>query len=305
MPGVISSAQFLDKVEPIMTDAFDNAYDSYPTEYDKVFNVVKGKPYRWEEDYKIAGFGVAVEKPEGTAVQYDSAEIAYRTRYVSKVYALAYAVTEELMEDGEAPNLGPIFAAEMGKSINETQEIVAADVLNRAQDTNYVGGDGQPLFSTAHPLSGGGTWANRLAGAADLSEASLEALAIMVNRVKDERGKPYPMRIKQLVVPPERMFDAMRLLKSVLRTGTSDNDTNAIRVSGMFPSDPVIMHRLTNTSSYYLITDSQRGLKFIRRRGVRRGSSGDFETGNMQYKADVRFAVGWSDPRCVFGSLGF
>ncbi len=303
MPGVITSRDFVDVVEPIMTEGFWNEYDAFPREYDQFFNVMNGEKKRYHEDFVAGGFSLAREKPEGTAVQYDSAEIAYRTRYYFKEYAMAYAVTSQLMEDGEAGRLGPFFSKEMGWSMAVTQEILGADVLNRAQDSAYVGGDGKTLFATDHPLSGGGTFSNRLASAADLSEGSLETLINQMSRAKDERGKPFPLKAKMLVVPPEKQFDATRILNSVLRSGTSDNDTNALRVMGMIPKI-VVNHYLTSTTAYYIITDVRNGLKYMWRKRPEPKSSGDFETDNLMYKSTMRWRGGWNYHRTCYGSLG-
>jgi hypothetical protein len=301
---VMNRAQFIDATEPFLNRAFDGSYRRYPKQYDKVFDVETARPSRFEEDYVVAGLGLAVEKPEGTAITYDNGEIAYRVRFVHKTYGLAFAITEELEEDSETLRVGSMMSADLGRSMVETEEIVAADVLNRAETSGYVGGDGQVLLSTAHPLAGGGTFSNKLSSPADLSEASLEQLVIQMKRAKDERGKPIVLRATQIVVAPENVFNATRILKSTMQPGNNYNDPNALRVTGLVPTEAFEMTRLTLTDAYFIKTDAPRGLLFKRRRPVTRGVEADFETGSTRFKATSRFSCGFVDPRCCFGSLG-
>lgn len=301
---IMNSAQFVDAVEPFLSRAFDESYKRFPAEYSEVFNVETAQPYRFEEDYLLSGLGVAAEKPEGTAVAYDEGQIAYRVRYTHRSYGLAYAMTEELREDGDGAKLGQMMAEQLGMAMAETQELVAVDILNKAETSGYLGGDNVTLLNTAHPLSGGGTWSNKLATPADLSEASLELLCIQVRKAKDERSKPIRLNVKKVIVAPDQQFNALRILRTTMRTGTTDNDISALRAASVVPTDPFVMTRLTLTNAYFLQTDAPRGLVFKNRRSIKRGMEGDFETDSMRFKATMRFSVGYTNPRCVYGSLG-
>lgn len=301
--AIMNSMQFRDIVSPILNDVFDGLYNKLPPEWSNVFTVERALPRRYQEDPVLYGLGNAVEKAEGQAITYDDGGEAYRARYNQKVYALAFALTEELMEDGEHISVGKVYTEHLARSMLETAEIVHANILNNAFDSAYPGGDGVSLSNSAHPLAQGGTFSNILATPANLSEAALEQLLTQINLAVDDRGKKIALNATQLVYPADLHWQATRLLQSVLRTGTANNDINAIKYDGAIPKMQM-MRRLTSSKAYWIQTDAPRGLIHKTRRAITRAMEGDFNTGSMRYKSSERYAVGWTDPRCVFGSAG-
>lgn len=300
----MNSMQFRSVVEPLLNDVFDGIYDELPREYSQIYKTEKALPRRFQEDPILAGFGSAVLKPEGQAVTYDAGREAYRVRFVQKVYALAYAMTEELVEDGDHISIGTVYSEHLARAIDEAVEIVHANVLNNATSASYPGGDGVALLSTAHPLSGGGTFSNTLATAADISEASLEQLCIQVRTAVDERNKQIGLKARSVITTPTNEFNAIRLLQSIGRPGTADNDPNALRKSNRLAAEPKIITRMTTAKMYFIETSAPRGLITKWRRNVRRAMEGDFETGSMRHKASVRFECKHVDPRCLYGHQG-
>jgi hypothetical protein len=300
----MNSANFPDIVEPVLNDAFDGVYNQATPEWSQVFMSKTGMKRRFHEEPVIFGFEAAPEKPEGTEVLEDSGGIAYRTRYTYKTYAISFALTEELVEDGEHMSMGAVFSKHMATAMIESKEIVHADIFNRAETAGYELGDGKTLLATDHPLAGGGSFSNTLAAAADLSEASLEDLLIQKGGAVDERGNRIRLNVTKIVVPTAQEFVAYRLLNSVNQAGTANNDINAIRAMGSIPSSPTVMTRLTLTSSYFLITDAPNGFCHFPRSKMKRAMEGDFKTGNMRYKARERYTAGVGNPRAVWGDLG-
>jgi hypothetical protein len=273
----------------------------YPLDWTKLFEE-KTSNKAFEEQVLRAGLGIAPIKSEGAAVAEDAGGEFWTSRYVHVTTALKFALTQEALEDNLYKDLGATYTQELMRAIRETEEIMAANVLNTATSTN--GGDGTTLLSTSHPLWGGGTYANKLSEAADLSESSLEDVLVMISNATNDRGLPMVLNPKRLVFGNANMFNAHRILNSVQRVGTPDNDTNAIRSMGVFSGEPIAVRRMTDTDMWFVLTDATMGLQFFRRKALQKGGQEDFNTGNFEYKARTRFSVGYTNPRCLYGSEG-
>jgi hypothetical protein len=269
-----------------------------------MFTRQSGQKARYQESLQTFGFGLAQETPEGGAVSADQGGVSWTVRFTYKKYTLSFGLTEEMMEDSNSLDLLASHTRHLAFSMRETEEIVHADIFNRSQDSSYVGGDGATLLATDHPMAIGGTWSNRLTNPADLSEASLEALLIMLMTAKDDRGKQIKLRAGKIIIPPQRYFDAIRILRSTLQSGTANNDPNALRSTDSLPSTPTVLTRCTLPNSYFLQTTARNGLKHYSRYDMRKKMEGDFSTGNMRSKAATRYVAGWEDPRCLYGSHG-
>lgn len=298
MSGAITTGNHPKALWPGIQAWFGASYKEYPEEYREIFEVVKSTK-NYEEDVGLSGFGLAAIKGEGAAVSYDSESQKYTKRYTPTVWGLGYIVTREELEDGQYEIVSKRRSKRLAFSMRQTKEIVAANVLNRAETSGYTGGDGVVLLSTAH-TSTNGTWSNKLATAADLSEASLEDLVIQMSQATNDRGLTVALRPKKLVVAPSGMFEAKRILKTEGRVGTADNDINALK--GMF--DYTVNHYLTDADAWFLLSDCPDGLKMIERRPLEFTTDNDFDTENARAKATMRFSVGWTDPRAVYGSMG-
>jgi len=299
----LNRADFRKQLQEGLNTVFGMAYKSYPEEWRGFFAVTtSGKAF--EEDVLMAGFGAAPVKGEGAGIEYDEGAESYVARYNHETIALAFSITEEAEEDGLYGALGSKYAKALARSLQHTKEVKGSNVLNNGFDANFVGGDGVSLFSTAHPLWGGGTQSNKLATPADLSEASIEEAIIQIADWVDERGIPVAVQAECIVIPTELQFIAERILASPYRSGTGDNDVNAGKSMGILPKGVKINHRLTDADAWFIITDCPDGLKHMVRKKVSRGIEGDFETGNMRYKARERYSFGWSDYRGAFGSEG-
>jgi hypothetical protein len=299
----LNRADFRKQLQEGMNVVFGMAYKSYPEEWRGFFQVSSSKK-AFEEDVLMAGFGAAPVKGEGAAVEYDEGAESFVARYNHETIALAFSITEEAEEDGLYGALGAKYAKALARSLQHTKEVKGSNILNNGFDPAFVGGDGVSLFSTAHPLWGGGTQSNKLATPADLSEASIEEAIIQIADWVDERGIPVAVMAECLVIPTELQFIAERILASPYRSGTGDNDVNALKSTGMLPKGVKVNHRLTDADAWFIITDCPDGLKHMVRKKVSRGIEGDFETGNMRYKARERYSFGWSDYRGAFGSEG-
>jgi len=299
----ISRSQLVKELEPGLNALFGMEYDRYDSEHAEIFET-ETSDRAFEEEVMLAGFGNAPTKSEGSSVDFDSANEAYTSRYSHETVALAFALTEEAIEDNLYDRLGARYTRALARSMAHTKLVKAAAVLNNAFDSNFAGGDGVELCSTAHPLSGGGTFSNEPATAADLNETSLEDALISISGFVDERGLKIALRGTKLIIPPALQFVAERLMASNLRVGTADNDINALRSSGMLPQGYTINHFLTDTDAFFIKTDAPNGFKHFERAPVRTQMEGDFDTGNMRFKARERYSFGFSDPRCVFGSPG-
>jgi hypothetical protein len=258
----------------------------------------------FEEETKLSGFSAAPVKNEGAAIAYDNAQEAWTTRYNHETIALGFSITEEAIEDNLYDSLSARYTKGLARAMAYTKQIKAASVLNNGFSSSYLGGDGVSLFSTAHPLTGGGTNSNRPSTAADLNETSLEAAVVQIAAWTDERGLLIAAKPRKLIVPPALQFVATRLLETSLRTGTTDNDVNALKNNGSIPEGYTVNNYLTDTNGWYLTTDVPNGLKHFVRSPLANSMDGDFDTGNVRYKARERYSFGWSDPLGMFASPG-
>ena len=296
----MNRANFAKMLEPGLNTLFGLEYDSYPAEYEAVFESNTSQK-AFEEDVLLSGFGNAPTKSEGSAVSYDAASQQWTARYQHETIALAFSITEEAEEDGQYGSIASRYTKALARSMASTKEIKAANILNTATTAN--GGDGAPLLSAAHPTQAGNQ-SNILATPADLSEVSLEAILIQIADMKDDRGLRVAAQGTQLVIPTAYTFVAERLLESQLRTATADNDINAIRQGGYLPQGYHIMRRLTDSDQWFVQTDIPDGLKMFQRSPMKKGMEGDFETGNVRYKVRERYSFGATDWRGIFGSQG-
>ena len=296
----MNRANFAKMLEPGLNTLFGLEYDSYPAEYEAVFESNTSQK-AFEEDVLLAGFGNAPTKSEGSAVSYDAASQQWTARYQHETVALAFSITEEAEEDGQYGSIASRYTKALARSMASTKEIKAANILNTATTVN--GGDGAPLLSAAHPTQAGNQ-SNILATPADLSEVSLEAILIQIADMKDDRGLRVAAQGTKLVIPTAYTFVAERLLESQLRTATADNDINAIRQGGYLPQGYHIMRRLTDSDQWFVQTDIPDGLKMFQRSPMKKGMEGDFETGNVRYKVRERYSFGATDWRGIFGSQG-
>jgi len=299
----MNSTQFRSIVEPIISEEFDGIYEQRADEYKQVFKESRGTPRNYHEEPVLYGFGAAPELPDGTPVTYQSGGVLFIQRYLYKVYGLAFALTKVLVEDGDHIKIGQTYARHLAQSLIETKETLGANVLNRAFNGSFPGGDGVSLVSASHPIVNG-TFSNQLTTAANLSQTSLEQLLIQIRNAVDNNGKRIRLQPKKLVVSPSNVFQAEVLLKSVLRTGTADNDINPVNSMGLLSGGQANLSRLTSTTAWWVQTDAPEGLKLLMRRSLEKSMEGDFETDSMRYKATERYAFGWTDPRTVFGTPG-
>ena len=299
----ISRAQLAKELEPGLNALFGMSYDSYENEYEDIF-VIEDSNRAFEEEVLITGFGSAPLKSEGQGVQFDNASESYSARYTHDTVALAFALTEEAVEDNLYDSLGKRYVKALAKSMANTKEVKGADVLNNAFSSSFTGGDGKSLIATDHPLSGGGSAANRATTMADLNEASLEDNLIDISTFTDDRGLTISVTADKLIVPPQLVFVADRILNSQLRSGTADNDINAIVSMGMVPQGYRVNNYLTDSDAFYIITDVPNGMKMFTRAPLTTAMEGDFDTGNVRYKARERYSFGVSDPRGIFGVEG-
>ena len=296
----MNRASFAKMLEPGLNTLFGLEYDSYPAEYEAVFESNTSQK-AFEEDVLLAGFGNAPTKSEGSAVSYDAASQQWTARYQHETVALAFSITEEAEEDGQYGSIASRYTKALARSMASTKEIKAANILNTATTVN--GGDGAPLLSATHPTQNGNQ-SNILATPADLSEVSLEAILIQIADMKDDRGLRVAAQGTQLVIPTAYTFVAERLLESQLRVGTADNVINAIRQGGYLPQGYHIMRRLTDSDQWFVQTDIPDGLKMFQHSPMKKGMEGDFETGNVRYKVRERYSFGATDWRGIFGSQG-
>jgi hypothetical protein len=297
----INRSQLAKELEPGLNALFGLEYARYEAEHAEIFDT-ESSDRAFEEEVLISGFGNAEVKAEGSGVRFDNASEGYTSRYTHETVALAFALTEEAVEDNLYDRLGARYTKALARSMANTKQIKAAAVLNNAFST--AGGDGKVLIATDHPLSGGGSLANRATTMADLNETSLEDALINISTFTDDRGLNIALRGMKLIVPPQLQFVADRLLQSPGRVGTSDNDVNAIRNTGMIPDGYVVNHYLTDTDAFFIKTDCPDGFKHFERSPMSTALEGDFDTGNMRYKARERYSFGYSNFRAVYGSQG-
>ena len=299
----ISRSQLVKELEPGLNALFGMEYARYEGEHAEIFDT-ESSDRAFEEEVMLVGFGNAPTKTEGAGVDFDDANEAYTARYSHETVALAFALTEEAIEDNLYDRLGARYTKALARSMAHSKQVKAAAVLNNAFNSSFTGGDGVELCSLAHPLGAGGTFANEPSTAADLNETSLENALIDISTFVDERNMIIALRGAKMVIPPQLQFIADRLLESTLRPSTADNDINAVRNMGMVPEGYTVNHFLTDPDAFFIKTDAPNGFKHFERSPMRTNMEADFDTGNMRFKARERYSFGFSDPRCVFGSPG-
>ena len=304
--GVITTGNFAKDLVPGVRTWFTTKYKEYPIEYLDIFE--KNISTRaFEEEVGVTGFGLAQIKSENDGIAYDDQSQGYVNRYVNITYGLGFIITLEMHEDGISVTVALRRASALAYSMRQTKEVVAANVLNRAFNSSYTMGaqsDGKELCATDHPNKSGGTWRNELETAADLSEDALEQACIDIGAFKTDRGGVIAIRPMKLVISPSEEFNAYRILKSIGRVDTANNDINAIRASGKIPQGVKVNHYLTDADAWFLKTDCPDGLKYMERRADAFGTENDFDTENAKFKATFRGSFGWSDARGIFGSPG-
>jgi hypothetical protein len=299
----ISRAQLLKELLPGLNALFGLEYSRYGEEHKEVFETETSER-SFEEETKLSGFSAAPVKNEGSAIAYDNAQEAFTARYNHETIALGFSLTEEAIEDNLYDSLSARYTKALARAMAYTKQTKAAAILNNGFDTAYPGGDGVPLFSASHPTVTGGSNSNIPSTAADLNETSLEAAVIQIAAWVDERGLLIAAKPRKLVIPPSSMFIATRLLETELRVGTSDNDINALKSNGSIPEGYTVNHFLTDTDAWFLTTDVPNGMKHFVRTPLANSMDGDFDTGNVRYKARERYSFGWSDPLGMYGSAG-
>ena len=299
----IARSQLLKELEPGLNALFGLEYDRYDNEHAEIFET-ESSDRAFEEEVMLSGFGAAPVKGEGQAVSFDISNEAYTARYTHETIALAFAITEEAVEDNLYGRLSSRYTRALARSMANTKQVKAAAILNNAFDSTVTYGDGKELCATDHPTVGGGNFRNELTTAADLNETSLEQSLIDIAAFIDERGLKIALQGRKLIIPSALQFVAERLMATNLRPATADNDINAIRSMGMLPEGYVVNHFLTDTDAFFIKTDAPNGFKHFERSPIKTSMEGDFDTGNVRYKARERYSFGVSDPRCVFGSPG-
>ena len=298
----ISRAQLVKELEPGLNALFGLEYKNYANEHAEIFDT-ENSDRAFEEEVMLSGFANASVKPEGSSVNYDTAQESFTARYTHETLALAFSITEEAIEDNLYDRLASRYTKALARSMANAKQVKAANVLNNAFSSSFTGGDGVELCSDAHPIVAG-TFKNELSTAADLNETSLEQALIDIAAMTDERGLKIAAKGVKMIIPSALQFTAERLMKSQGRTGTADNDINAVGSMGMIPQGYVVNHYLTDTDAFFIKTDVPNGLKMFVRAPIKTAMEGDFETGNVRYKARERYSFGFSDPRGIFGSPG-
>jgi hypothetical protein len=298
----ISRGQLVKELEPGLNALFGLEYKRYENQHLEIYEV-ESSERAFEEEVMLSGFANAAVKPEGSGVTFDNAQETFTARYTHETIALAFAITEEAIEDNLYDRIASRYTKALARSMANTKQVKAANVLNNGFDSNYAGGDGSPLFATNHPTIAG-SFSNTLATQADLNETSLEQAIIDIAALTDERGLKIAARPVKAIVPPELQFTSERLMKSEGRTGTANNDINAIKSMGMVPQGYTVNNFLTDPDAWFLRTDVPNGMKMFLRAPIKTSMEGDFDTGNVRYKARERYSFGWSDPRGIFGSQG-
>ena len=300
--GVITTSSFAKAIWPGVNAWYGKAYNEYSTEWDKLFEKNTSKK-AYEEDVGTSGFGLAKVKADGAPIEYDSERQGFTTRYNHVVYALGFVITREMYEDDQYDVVGQRKAQGLAFSMRQTKEIVGANIYNRAFDSAYKGGDGVELISASHPNVAGGTFSNKIATAADLSEAALEQAVIDIAGFRDDRGLLIAAKPEKLVIPYQQQFEVKRILGADGRVGTDLNDPNVLKDLGIF-SNVITNHYLTDPDAWYILTNVKDGLKYFERRGDQFEMDNDFDTENAKFKATARYSFGWSDPRAIYGSQG-
>ena len=299
----ISRAQLLKELLPGLNALFGLEYARYGEEHKEIFETETSER-SFEEETKLSGFSAAPVKNEGSAIAYDNAQEAWTARYQHETIALGFSLTEEAIEDNLYDSLSARYTKALARAMAYTKQVKAANILNNGFDPNYTGGDGKALMTTDHPLVSGGVNSNEPSTAADLNETSLEAAVIQIAAWTDERGLLIAAKPRKLIVPPALMFVATRILETELRVATADNDINALKNNGSIPEGYTVNHFLTDSNAWFLTTDVPNGMKHFVRIPMGTSMDGDFDTGNVRYKARERYSFGWSDPLGIFGSPG-
>lgn len=300
--GVITSSSFAKLLWPGLNSIYGKEYGDYATEWDKLFEHNKSDR-AYEEDLGLSSFGLASVKNEGAPIIFDTERQGFTSRYNHVVYALGFIITREIYEDDQYGKVGSAKAKALARSMRQTKEIVGANIYNRAFNSSYAGGDGKQLIATDHPNVAGGSFSNKIATDADLSEAALEQAVIDIAGFRDDRGLLIACKPKQLIIPYQLQFEARRILGTEGRVGTDLNDINAIKDSGLF-GNVTINHYLNDADAWFIRTDVKDGLKYFERRGDQFEMDNDFDTENAKFKATARYSFGWSDPRAIYGSQG-
>jgi hypothetical protein len=298
----ISRSQLVKELEPGLNALFGLEYKNYADEHTQIFDI-ENSDRAFEEEVMLSGFANASVKPEGSSVNYDTAQESFTARYTHETLALAFSITEEAIEDNLYDRLASRYTKALARSMANAKQVKGANVLNNAFDSSFTGGDGVELCSAVHPIVAG-TFKNELSTSADLNETSLEQALIDIAAMTDERGLKIAAKGVKMIIPSALQFTAERLMKSQGRVGTADNDINAVGSMGMIPQGYVVNHYLTDTDAFFIKTDVPNGLKMFVRAPVKTSMEGDFETGNVRYKARERYSFGFSDPRGIFGSPG-
>ena len=299
----INRSQLAKELEPGLNALFGMEYARYDSEHEEIYET-ESSDRAFEEEVMIVGFGNASVKAEGAGVSFDNATEGFTSRYNHETVALAFALTEEAVEDNLYDRLGSRYTKALARSMANTKQVKAAATLNNAFDSSFTGGDGQPLVSNAHPLGGGGTSSNRPSTYADLSEASLETALIDIAGFTDDKDIPIAAQGRTLHIPRQLVFVAERLLASPYKPGSSDNDVNAIKSTGMLPGGYHVNHRFSDPDAFFIRTDVPNGMKMFNRAPIATSMEGDFETGNVRYKSRERYSFGFSDWRGVYGNEG-
>lgn len=300
--GVITSGSFAKLLWPGLNAIWGKEYNDYPVEWDKLFE--KNTSDRaYEEDVSLSSFGLATVKNEGAPITYDTERQGFTSRYNHVVYALGFIVTREIFEDDQYGKVGAQKAKALARSMRHTKETIGANIYNRAFDAGYTGGDGVSLINTAHANVSGGTFSNRIATNADMSEAALEQAVIDIAGFRDDRGLLIAAKPEKLVIPYQQQFEVKRILGADGRVGTDLNDPNVLKDLGIF-SNVITNHYLTDPDAWYILTNVKDGLKYFERRGDQFEMDNDFDTENAKFKATARYSFGWSDPRAIYGSQG-
>jgi hypothetical protein len=299
----ISRQQLAKELEPGLNALFGLEYKNYENQHTEIYDI-ENSDRAFEEEVMLSGFANAAVKAEGSAVTFDTANEAFTSRYTHETIALAFAITEEAIEDNLYDRIATRYTKALARSMAQTKQIKAANVLNNGFNSSFPGGDGKELFADDHPTQSAGTLKNELSTSADLSETSLEQAMIDIAAFKDERGFKIAARGLKLIIPSELQFTAERILRSPARVGTADNDLNALSSKGMLPQGYVVNNYLTDTDAFFIKTDVPNGMKMFNRANLKTAMEGDFDTGNVRYKARERYSFGFSDWRGMFGSPG-
>ena len=300
--SVVSTGNIAKLLWPGLNARWGANYTEFPKEYTDLVDVFSSD-MTYEEDQEMTGFGLASIKPQGQPTVYDTMQQGVTTRYTHVAYGLGFIITREAIDDNQYEKVGMARTGSLAFSMRQTKENVVANMYNRAFNSSYTGGDAATLLSTAHP-SLAGNWANKMATDADLSEAALEDLVILIGQATNSRGLRISLKPKSLHIPVQLQFEAARILKSVQQAGTANNDINALRTMGAFPDGVKVNHYFTDTDAFFIRTDAPEGLKLFQRVAAEFAQDKDFDTDNLKYKAYERYSVGWSDPRGLYGSQG-